>query len=1185
MKLLALDLLAFGPFTDRRLDFGEGDPGLHVVYGPNEAGKSSALRALRSLFYGIPARTADDFVHPKDRLRLGGRLRAADGSELAFIRRKGLKRTLLTPDQEPLDEAVLSRFLQGLQPEVFETLFGIDHAALVRGGEEILEEQGEVGQALFAAGLGTAELHTVLGALEARAEALFLARGTNPRINAGLRDYRDATQRLSQASLPSREWEAHRHALEQASRELEGVQGELTQSLTEMNRLQRLRRVLPTVARRRDLWARLEQLGEVHVLADDFGQRRQETEKRLAASREVAARAAADLERQREALARLSVSEVLLDQAETIEALHQRLDTHRKAVAERPERQAELGQLQADASGLLRELRPELSLEQAGTLRPLLGRRRRVQELGNLQQALAERVSLARRTAREREEKVAATRQVLAELPEARDPQTLRQAVEAARRAGDLEGTLAAGRGELRALTSACADDLCRLGLWAGDLADLTALPVPPPEAVDRFARELDGLRQALARLEERKAEAERERLALEQELSAIRLADPVPSEEDLAASREQREQGWRLLRRQWIDGEDVSAEARSFDPERSLPEAYEARVAETDGVADRLRREGDRVHHQASLQAGCERWEREQTGIEAALHEKHIALEGLEQDWRALWRPCGIEPWVPGEMRGWLHRQERLREKVLERHALEQRVQGLEARLSEHRQSLADELNGLGEAVESGQPSLARLVSRGEAVLEELEGIERTRDALSVRIAEEGAALRMAREDEREASAALAEWQSGWTDSVEPLGLAGNASPTEVNDVLDNLSALFTKLDKAEEIRGRMAADELEVKRFADEVRGLAARTGPELAAVPAEQAVVQLQALLGRNRDEAVRRTELERQVAQTQSALREAEAAIQTMEARLAELCREAGCASPDELDSAQRLSDEVKGLRRELHGLERQLVEEGAGAPLEALEAEAAGVDADSLPARTDALTRRIQDELEPRRNALFEEKGREETELKRMDGGARAVEIADEREAILARVGHDAESYVRLRLAALILREQIERYRQENQGPLLDRASDHFTRLTLGSFTALRAEFDAKDRPVLAGVRPTQQPVRVEGMSSGTRDQLYLSLRLASLERYLEQAEPMPFIVDDILIHFDDARSAATLGTLAELAAKTQVILFTHHARLVEQARALRAPAGVFIHTLDADPKRPVEPEASQVARV
>ena len=49
MKILSLDLLAWGPFTDRSLRFTAGSEGLHVIYGPNEAGKSSALRALRAL--------------------------------------------------------------------------------------------------------------------------------------------------------------------------------------------------------------------------------------------------------------------------------------------------------------------------------------------------------------------------------------------------------------------------------------------------------------------------------------------------------------------------------------------------------------------------------------------------------------------------------------------------------------------------------------------------------------------------------------------------------------------------------------------------------------------------------------------------------------------------------------------------------------------------------------------------------------------------------------------------------------------------------------------------------------------------------------------------------------------------------------------------------------------------------
>src|SRR5690554_1296831 len=149
MRIQELNLAAFGPFTDRALAFDE--VGLHIVYGPNEAGKSSALRGLKALLYGIDERTLDNFLHANDKLRIHGFLRTADGHDLTFVRRKGRKNTLLTPEGEALDEQVLAPFLQGVTPELFETLFGIDHQALVRGGQEILEQKGEVGQALFSA--------------------------------------------------------------------------------------------------------------------------------------------------------------------------------------------------------------------------------------------------------------------------------------------------------------------------------------------------------------------------------------------------------------------------------------------------------------------------------------------------------------------------------------------------------------------------------------------------------------------------------------------------------------------------------------------------------------------------------------------------------------------------------------------------------------------------------------------------------------------------------------------------------------------------------------------------------------------------------------------------------------------------------------------------------------------------
>src|SRR5690349_16823370 len=97
MKILKLDLTAFGPFTDECLDLSEGSEGLHLIYGPNEAGKTSALRALRQALFGIPPRSQDKFLHDYDRMRIGLTLRNGSGSTLSFVRRKGSKNTLLDP--------------------------------------------------------------------------------------------------------------------------------------------------------------------------------------------------------------------------------------------------------------------------------------------------------------------------------------------------------------------------------------------------------------------------------------------------------------------------------------------------------------------------------------------------------------------------------------------------------------------------------------------------------------------------------------------------------------------------------------------------------------------------------------------------------------------------------------------------------------------------------------------------------------------------------------------------------------------------------------------------------------------------------------------------------------------------------------------------------------------------------
>jgi uncharacterized protein YhaN len=182
-------------------------------------------------------------------------------------------------------------------------------------------------------------------------------------------------------------------------------------------------------------------------------------------------------------------------------------------------------------------------------------------------------------------------------------------------------------------------------------------------------------------------------------------------------------------------------------------------------------------------------------------------------------------------------------------------------------------------------------------------------------------------------------------------------------------------------------------------------------------------------------------------------------------------------------------------------------------------------------------------------------------------GDAAADFRQQAESCAATLKQDAARFLRLRVATHLLENQIERFRKENQGPLLQKSSEVFQAITRGAFSGLGAEFNVDDVPVLVGVRPDQTKVPVEGLSDGSRDQLYLALRLAALDQYLEAHEPMPLILDDLLITFDNERTRAILSQLASLAKRTQIFLFTHHEHLVELCRDTIGEGQFKLHRL------------------
>ncbi len=1162
MIIQELNLAAFGLFTDKILAFDQA--GLHIVYGPNEAGKSSALRGLKALLYGVDERTPDNFLHANDKLRINGCLRTADGHKLAFVRRKGRKNTLLTPDGDVLDERVLAPFLQGVSSELFETLFGIDHQALVLGGQEILEQKGEVGQALFSAALGSHALHTVLAQLDDEANGLFRPRGSTQTINSAIKSYAELIKEVREQSLSSSAWDEHRRALGRTTKGLGKIQLELSDNRGELNRLQRIQRGLPKLARRRGLFQELQSLGDVVILPANFTNRRQQAMSGLEKAQAIIGKANPRLDGLQKQLEALSINRELLDQAENIEDIHARLGGHRKALQDRPHLKAESQQLLADAESILKEIRPDLRLKQIEELRPVLSRRQAVSKLGSKKTSLLERLERAESGLRKAKKHLKKVRSQLNEIPQSGSPEALHRAIAAARKQGGMDDSIQSRQSELASLQAECAADLSRLALWDGALEDIASLSLPNRESIHRFEDMFDEFGKRFQRLEEKKKEVANSLRDTALRLDEIQRAGTVPTEADLTKVRSGRDQVWQLLRRRWIDGEYVSAEAGHYQGEGMLPDVFENRLIDADELSDRLRREADRVHTMANLQANQEAGKQQAEEITAQLEATTTDKDQLNADWQELWTSCQIVPRSPREMRAWLDEFEKLRDRVAQLILLRQKTKELEQNRNGQIQLLNQQLLALGKGG-STSAELETVLLECEAFAQQLDETRRKHDSLDNELKDRKADVESLTEDHRLATKSLKTWKTKWAKLMQSFGLQNDSSPSDVDTFIENIRVLIAKQGEAKKLRIRIEAIDEDAESFCDQVVNMTATITPELTDLPADEAVLRLNSLLSKNRAKQTKRQQIEEQIEQAKQEIQDSEASMQTMADRLDALCAEAKCKKQSELEEAERRSAHYLRIKEAVDLIEQEILETGDGTSVADLEAEAEGMDPDVLPGRIKELSNTIEDELEPRRTELAEVKGREEKELELMDGSDQAAVLADQAQAILAGIRADAERYVQVKLAGKILRDQIEYYRKENQGPLVKRGGEYFSTLTLGSFDGLMTDFNKKDEPVLAGIRPNGEQVYVEGMSSGTRDQLYLALRLASLEKYMESSEPMPFIVDDVLVDFDDNRSQAALSTLAELAEKTQVILFTHHSQVVKQAKQL--PGMMQLHKL------------------
>lgn len=1167
MKILNLHLMAFGPFTGLDLDFTGNQTDLRIIYGPNEAGKSSALRALSGWLFGIEHNSPDNFIHEYQQLKIGGTLRNSAGQELAFIRRKGRTNTVLTPEGKPLDDDILRNYLHRIDRQVFLSMFGINHQALISGGEDILRGGGELGQSLFAAGLGTADLRGVIQELEDKARALFLPRGQLQTINQATSEYAVHKKLVSEHSLRSGNWVEKDQALRDHRHQLDMISGDLGDISAEKHRLERLNQVIAKIAKRDALILRQKNLGSVVLLNPEFTETRKESGRQLQSAQESLERAASDKKGLEEELDGLKVPQELLNQAQTITALHQILGAYQKAAQDLPGLKGTARQLQADARLLLVDLYPGLAIEDAEGRRLSAAQRTQIQSLTGQHQALIVRVAEALKRLDKAESTLKEAGKKRDAIIDLGDPDNLKRAIERAKSQGKMEEACRKVEMELHKASQQAQVNLKKLGLWSGPLEDLETLAIPGDETVERFETGIQGLKTALAAAADKANEHQASLREITRQLAELQLTGEVPSEAELVSARERRDYGWKLLRLEWLDRQDITAAKRSYDPEHDLPDAYAKTVVTSDLIADRLRRESKRVATQAALVAEQAKFEKNLEQLEEQKANIQEQSGQLQEKWREIWSATGIVPLSPKEMRSWIIRQRELVHLAEMVRNLRLEAEGLENLIAAHRAELGGELEHLIEPEPLPMETLEKLLELCQKVVETVEGQNRYKQDLQQKITGIREEIEAANQEKVQAQRDLENWQDNWSKAIQPLGLPGETTPAAVQVVIAKLDELFQKLHEAAALQYRIEGINQDARLFTGEVTALVKHLAPALLTIPPAQAAAELQARLSQAKVDAAIETALGKQIKEKQGIIQASQDTIRLRTESLARLCRQAGCEKPDELEAREGLSNQYQNLQKEIDDLEEQILELAPGATLEDIRLEAAKVNPDELPEAIAELGRKIQ-ELDQKRLDLTSQIARSAKELELMDGNSLAADAAEKVQGIAARIREGVGQYLRLRMASVILRREIERYREENKGPLLARGGAYFRRLTLNSFSGLTTDFNEKDEPILLGVRSAGQRIRIEAMSDGTRDQLYLSLRLASLEKYLEASEPMPFIVDDILVNFDDQRATATLGALAELAKKTQVLFFTHHRRLVELAQGVAEQGQVRILNLE-----------------
>jgi uncharacterized protein YhaN len=1152
MRLRRLDLVRYGKFTNKTIDFGQRPkqgPDLHIVFGLNEAGKSTALSGYLDLLFGIEERSRYSFLHEYGAMRVGGVLELS-GEEQVFARTKQRNNSLLNNVGQPVSEVALSGHLAGLSRDAYTTMFSLDDETLEAGGRAILESRGDLGKLLFTASAGLGHASDTLGALETDADRIHRRQAQNTEIAllkkrlAELKTARDAIDTLA-STYESLETERS-DAKEQYDRSV-SERATLTGRLATISRYLR---AFPMVSEIERTKARLAQLPDLVTPFLQWTGGVAEMIDNDASLRTRQATIAGELERVLGRIGSIGVDEEILAMSERMHVMADSKARYISAGLDLPARKTELQILDNAVVSCLSALGRSFETDPAKLLVPaaIVGALRNLLEQRS---GVVTGLRVARDEASASFDALHAARERVGDEPAVPAPARARviAALSKARESGHLREIRAAREIEYEnaVLLEAA---LRRLKPWTGDARSLSGISVPSPSQVSAWKGRSLELTKAKAVLITRIAEHEDMKALLSSRLEST--AD-VPDDETAAAIRRDRDEAWKRHRAELVDETaDQFAIALARDDAIGLGRLANAQMLAEMRAAKQRLAEIEAILIRARAAIDANRLDGDALVAEVAAtvsvllpHKLEIPVERLIELIEGLdaARKDALDAWTRID----------IARKKIERASDDGAVTllGLAGAL----ESVGIAPNA-GEGLETAIAVADQFLARQTRLDAERAEAFRTVSAKEEELAARRRAVELAERHEQE-------WLHAVAETVRGTWLDGSVSITGLGSVLDQLALLSKCLQDREALQLRIDKMQADRTNFIVEVANAAVEMNQPVDDDDPAQVVVALQQrleLADRAREhKATLVTELERLKGIKESLEQEAEA----HERKKSEVLEAFAVESLAEVIEREEQLRERERLGRQVIEVEEKLcieiAVENTSRALAALE----GLAPDSLEVEKAETERRLADF-----DVLIETQlvrlTRAADRLEAIGGDSAVARIDAERRTILLEIEEKAVRFIELKLGVMAASNALRLYRERHRSSMMARASDAFALMTRGQYTGLTTQPVKGGEVLIAQQRDGQSKV-ADALSKGARFQLYLALRLAGYYEFAQVRSSVPFIADDIMETFDHVRSEEVFRLFGEMARTGQVIYLTHHQHLCDIAR--QVVPDVKIHEL------------------